>query len=136
MSLDMFEGYPKEMLMYLNQYGFHFNRKAYEFAVSKMRKKDASGQKKKVEPVTKNEVEELMQRHSISLENDTLYDAAYVATMGKADYYGSSIEDEQHLARYVKDTIDDVDAKEGAPFVCWYAKMMYSGEPIDWSDLL
>jgi hypothetical protein len=37
-GLDMFDQFPEDMLTYLRNYGFHFNKKALEFAVSFMRK--------------------------------------------------------------------------------------------------
>ena len=60
----------------------------------------------------------------------------FVATMCKADYLGSSIKDENHLALYVKDTIDDVDASNETTFRRWLATMIGNGMPIDWDELL
>lgn len=64
------------------------------------------------------------------------YDDVYVANMCKADFYGSSITDEMHLAKYVKDVIDDDDAYDGIVFNMWYADMCYTGIAIDWEDML
>ena len=36
--------------------------------------------------------------------------------MGKADYLGSSIPDENYLAKYVNDVINDIDGYDGLPF--------------------
>ena len=49
----------------------------------------------------------------------------------KEDYLGSSIKDENHLALYVKDTIDDVDASNETTFRRWLATMIGNGMPID-----
>ena len=65
-----------------------------------------------------------------------MYDYVYVATMCKADYLRSSIKDENHLALYVKDTIDDVDASNETTFRRWLATMIGNGIPIDWDELL
>ena len=65
-----------------------------------------------------------------------MYDYVFVATMCKADYLGSSIKDENHLALYVKDTIDDVDASNETTFRRWLATMIGNGMPIDWDELL
>ena len=54
----------------------------------------------------------------------------------EADYLGSSIKDENHLALYVKDTIDDVDASNETTFRRWLATMIGNGMPIDWDELL
>jgi hypothetical protein len=42
-----------------------------------------------------------------------MYDSVYVANMCKADFLGSSIVDDVHMALYVKDVIDDPDATDG-----------------------
>jgi hypothetical protein len=56
--------------------------------------------------------------------------------MCRADYMGSSIEDEIHMARFIKDYIEDPDAYDGMPFTRFYADCIGSGTPIPWSDLL
>lgn len=56
--------------------------------------------------------------------------------MCKADFLGSSIVDNAHLSRYVKDVIDDVDAPDGLIFNRWYADMCYKGIAIDWEEML
>ena len=56
--------------------------------------------------------------------------------MCKADLYKSSVPDEQHLALYIKDTIDDIDAPDGTTMRRWYATMIAGGEPIEWDDVL
>lgn len=70
------------------------------------------------------------------LENNTLYDYVYVANMCKADFLGSSVPDEGHLCKYIKDVIDDVDAYDGIVFNRWYADMCRSGVPIDWEEMI
>lgn len=87
-------------------------------------------------PMTKEDVKGLLSRNGVTVENDILYDAAYVASMCKADLYGSSITDEQHLAKYIKDKLDDADQRSGYIFVQWYASLMLSGIPISWDDIL
>ena len=64
------------------------------------------------------------------------YDYVYVANMCRADYMGSSIEDETHMAKFIKDYIEDPDAYDGMPFTRFYADCIGSGTPIPWSDLL
>ena len=63
-------------------------------------------------------------------------EAVYVANMCKADFLGSSIIDEGHLALYVKDVIDDVDGYDGLVFNRWYADTVRKGIPVDWSEVL
>lgn len=59
-----------------------------------------------------------------------------VANMGKADLLKSSITDEQHLALYVKDVVDDVDAGDGEIMREWDAKMTSRGIAVDWEEIL
>ena len=68
--------------------------------------------------------------------NGQLYDCAYVANMCRADFLGSSITDDKHMAMYVKDVIDDPDAPDGLVFNRWYADMGYCGVAIDWEEML
>lgn len=130
--LDIYDDMPKAMKRYISNYGWHFNKEACEYAVSKMVQRN----RQKVSFKDKKEVESLLKRYSITLENDTLYDAVYVYHMGLADYYGSSIKDEQHLMLYVKDTIDDADASSGTAFRRWVATQVGNGEPVPWDDLV
>ena len=56
--------------------------------------------------------------------------------MAKADYYGSSIQNEQQLAQFVKDFLDDVDGSPEKPFRYFYSMCMAHGVVIEWSDIL
>ena len=117
---------------YIEDYGFHFNKKLYEFAVSTM--EDRSG--KRMQPATKESVENFMKAHGVSLKNNLGYDAAYVFAMAKADYLGSSIPDDYHLALYVKDYLDDVDGAKTRAFDEFYVKTVACGIYIFWDEML
>lgn len=130
-SLDIYDKRPEAMVNYLSHYGWHFNKKMCEFAISKM-KKDG----KKLSPIYKEKVEELLKAYDIELDNDVLYDAVYVANMAKADFYGSSISDEKHLVLFIKDYIDDEDGYDGIVFSRYYIDTVKKGIPIDWEDML
>ena len=137
MNLLMFDGIPEEAHSYLGNYGFHFNRKSCEFAVSMMSKRDGStGKSVPLEMVSKDEVEAMLTKHNVKLENDCMYDSTYVANMLMSDMYKSSIPDEQHLALGIKDLIDDIDQRDGYLFVRWYSNVLFNGNPIDWSTLI
>lgn len=135
-NFTQYDELPEAMINYMRHYGPHFNRKLFEFAVSKMTKTDAKGDEVKLKPYTKEQVRDMLSSHGISLKNDQLYDSAFVANMGKADFLGSSVSDEAHLAKYVKDVIDDIDGYDGIVFNRWYADMSYTGIAIDWEDML
>ena len=129
---------PREMEAYLQHYGWHFSKRAAEYAISMMWKEDDKGKQERIAALKREELEELMKKHSVSLEYDELYDAVYVAAMCKADFMGANgaIEDDIHMLRYVKCVIDDPDADEGEVFATWVMRMRAKGEPIDWERML
>lgn len=121
---------------YLAENGWHFNKKACEDAVRQMKKRGAPGKPEALDPWSKEQVDELLQKYGIKLEKRIGYDYVYVANMAKADFYKSSLPDEGKVAQYVKDVVDDVDAAEGEIFVCWYAKAIARRMPVDWGAYL
>lgn len=126
---------PDGMKKYINNYGCHFNKKLYEEAVSRMYKKEG-GKKEYIKPYTKEQIDELLDAYGITLKRNKLYDACYVASMVKADFLGKSVPDEEHLAMFVKDMIDDPDADEGFIFNRFYADTMFMNNPIEWEDVI
>ena len=69
-------------------------------AVKAMRRVNpATGKKEPIEPLNKEQVEELLQKHNIKLEHNEGHNFVYAANMIKADYWKSSIKDEASLAR-------------------------------------
>lgn len=134
--LDIYDDMPKYMKRYISNYGWHFNKKAYEYAVSFMKKKNTKTNiNEKVIGYTKEQVDKLLEDNNIELKNKIMYDYVFAATMCKADYLGSSILNENYLAIYVKDTIDDVDASSETTFRRWIATMIGNGIPIDWYEI-
>lgn len=131
-ALDTWDILPKDMTAYLRHNGFHFNKMACEYAVSLMRDRNGS----RAKPLTKQQVDELLSRFGVEVRDTNNYDYVYVANMCKNDYLGSSIPDDNRLAMFVKDTMDDPDAGEGQTFRRWYSDMVGKGEMIFWEDLL
>lgn len=127
---------PEDMKTYLSYYGMNFSKKLYEFAVSNMRRETADGKMEKVKPMTADELKTLLSKHKIEIEHNDLYNALYLAAMVKADYWGSSIEDEEHLAKYIEDTLCDVDAAEGQVFARYLADCSVGGCIIYWEDMI
>jgi hypothetical protein len=127
---------PEEMKNYLSYYGMNFSPKLYKFAVEKMRREDATGKMEKVKPMAVDEFRSLMSKYKIEIDNNDLYNGMYIASMVKADFYGSSIEDEEHLAKYVEDVICDVDAAEGQVFARYLADCMVHGCIILWDEMI
>ena len=136
-SLDIYDVLPEDMINYLRHNGRHFNKKLCDFAVSKMKTTHPStGEVVKLVIINKESLDNLLKTYKIKLENNELYDYVYVANMCKADFFGSSVPDDQHLCKYVKDVIDDIDGYDGIVFNRWYADMCRKGVPISWADML
>lgn len=133
-SLDIYEEIimPIEMRSYLRNYGWNFSKKACEFAVSLMRGRN----KEKIEFKDKEKVYETLKKYGITLEHDNGYNATYAYHMGASDYLKSSIPDEQRLAMYVKDVVDDPDNKGGNVFRKWLADCDAKGVAVVWDDIL
>lgn len=130
--------YPPALMEYIIANGWHFGKKAAEFAASLMKKRKA-GSKDETEPIkpfTKEEVDEILKKYNVTLENNQLYDYIYIANKAQADYLGKSIEDEKHLALHIKDEIDDVDRKEGAIMKMWYTMVRNNGVSVPWYELI
>lgn len=135
--LDVYDIQPRPMMKYKANNGWHFNECAAKYAVSLMMKKNpVNGKTEPIEPMTAKQVDELLTKHAVKLEHSTGCDYVYVANMCKADYLGSSIIDEKHMALYIKDVIDDVDAPDGTVMRQWYAKMVADGQPVPWAYFL
>ena len=127
---------PEDMKTYLSYDGMNFSKKLYEFAVSNMRRETADGKMEKVKPMTADELKTLLSKHKIEIEHNDLYNALYLAAMVKADYWGSSIEDEEHLAKYIEDTLCDVDAAEGQVLARYLADCSVGGCIIYWESMI
>lgn len=117
---------------YTDQFGCHFNKKLYEWAVSMMRDRNGN----KISPKTKEQVTEFLRTYGITLKRDKGYDAAYVHAMAMADYYGSSITDDGHLAFFVKDFLDDPDGTDSKAFDHFVVDCRAKGEPIFWDEMM
>lgn len=126
---------PRGMKRYINNYGCHFNKKLCEEAVSRMYTV-VNGKKEYIKPYTKEQVDTMLSSRNIKIEGDKLYDAVYVANMCKADFYGKSVPDETHLAMFIRDMLDDPDAKEGYIFNRFYADTIFMNNPVEWDDML
>lgn len=138
-SLDMFDlsEYPKDMKLYLKNYGFHFNKKACKEAVKGLKRKNpATGKNEPIDVKDKEEVESILSKHGVKPENDVLYDAVWAYHMLVSDFWKEAIVDEALLAKAVKCVIDDPDQPDGYLFNRWVSDRFFAGHPIEWSDIL
>ena len=127
---------PEDMEQYLSYYGMNFNKKLCEFAVGMMERIDANGAPVKLIPMKLEDLKGLLSSNKIEIDQKDWYNALYIANMVKADYWGSSIEDDTHLAKYVEDVICDVDAADGQIFARFLADCSVKGVPIYWNLML
>ena len=131
-NLTAYETMPEDLAIYLSHNGPHFNKKCCEFAVSQMYKDE----NEEFKPIEKGEIEEYLRAYGIKVKYAQLEDITYVANMCKADYLKGSVPTEQHLAMYVKETLDDPDGCEGLVFNRWISDMKWLGIAIPWDDFL
>ena len=101
-----------------------------------MYKLNVAKRKEYITPYTKETVESLLKANNVKLDGDVGYDAVYVANMAKADFYGSSISDDMHLAKFIKDYVDDPDGYDGQPFNRWLSDIKGMHVPVDWSEFV
>lgn len=130
--IDAYEAIPRGMKEYLSYYGRHFSKPLYQMAVEMMETRDGG----KVKVMEKDAVMEKLKANNVVVKNDKGYDLPYVWAMATADYMGSSITDEAHLAKFVKDYSDDPDGSRTRAFDEFYAKSLALGIPIVWEDLM
>lgn len=124
--------YDYDKYAYLGENGWHFNKKACEYAVQFL--KDRSGNP--IKPLSKEEVDQMLQKHNIKLNKSVGWDYVYVANMAKSDMDSSPFSDEKAQATYVKIVIDDADSADGEIMACWYTKMIFRHNPVDWGMFL
>ena len=117
---------------YTDMYSLHFSKRLYDFAVSMMTDRNGA----KLQPMDKDKVSDFLRTNNVTLKNDRGYDAAYVLSMAKADYWGSSITDDAHLAKFVKDYLDDPDGSRTKAFDHFIVDCRAKGEPIFWDEML
>lgn len=138
--LDAYDRRPAAMDVYLSNYKWHFSKRMCDWAVSMMSTVPEGAIKPeeklgKIKPMSKEELDGILEKHNIHLDNNVGYDAVYVANMARADH-ARTIRTEQALAQFVKEYIDDPDGYEGLPFTRFYADCIGSGRPIFWEEML
>lgn len=128
---------PEDMEQYMSFYGLHFNKKLCDFAVGMMEKEDkATGNMIRIAPIKADDLKPILAKNGVELHPNDLYDAVYLANMVKADYWGSSIEDEEHMARYIEDVICDPDGYDGIVFCRFIADCNAKGIVIYWDRMI
>jgi hypothetical protein len=131
--LDYYDITPKGMDAYMSSHGRHFSKPMLEWAVGMMR--DRNG--KKVNLPEKKQLDNILSSNGVALKRtEGFYDPLYVWCMARADYFGSSITDDLHMARYVADYIDDVDGSPTRAFDEFMVNCTAKGIDVPWEDLI
>lgn len=117
---------------YLEDYGYHFNKRLFQFAAGMMKDRNDLPLK----AWDKEKTDEFLKAHGVNVRHNVGYDAAYVLNMARADFFGSSITDETKLALFVKDYLDDKDGSETRAFDEFYIKTVALGVPVFWDEML
>ena len=123
---------PAAYRAYLRKHGRHFTKDLCEFAVGMMKGEDG----KAITHMTKQQVDELLREFKVEIRNGKDYDTVFVANMGLADYLGESVPDMEHLARYVRNVIDDPDGYDGIAFGRWFADMCNKHVEVPWEEFV
>ena len=131
-DLSKYDFKSPAMRAYLGTYGEHFSKELCEDAVKMMRDRQGNP----VQMASKEDIKTMFENNGVTLGRNTLYDAVYVHAMARADYWGSSLDDEAHLAMFIGDYLNDTDGYEGKAFNRWYADMCKMGVVLDWEDYL
>ena len=127
-ELDLIpEGYRR----YVRRHGRHFSEALCNFATKLMK-----GENGEPKTLTKEEVDKMLEEFGIEVKGATEYDTVFVANMGLTDYLGSSVPDMEHLARYIRDVIDDPDGYEGIAFGRWFSDMCNKRVEVPWENLM
>ena len=127
---------PEAYREYRQLHGPHFNQKLCAFAVSLMKRADDKGNEQPIKPMEREEVDRILSDYNIRLEHQAGYDHVFAANMCKADYLGESVPGMEHLAKYVKNVIDDPDGYDGIVFCRWFADVCQKRVEVPWTELL
>ena len=117
--LDSRSKFPSGMEDYLEMYGWHFNKKMYEWAVGN-------------EVITKEQFDELCKKHNVTIENKVGYDRYYIANLLK-NKFKAAFDSDLAMLRFIREYLKQY---EDIAFTHFYAGCIANGTPIIWEDML
>lgn len=132
MRRDVYDNMPEDMKKYLANYGWHFNKKMAEWAVSKMEDRNGNS----VQCKESDTLMSTLKANGIDTSGIVGYDAVYVEAMARADFLGSSLQNDLHVLKYVGDYLNDKDGYEGIALTRFYVDCIGKGMPIFWEDMI
>lgn len=126
----------QEEAVYMDAYQGHFSRKLATWAISNMETIDPStGKKKTIPPTQIDDVIDILKQNNVKIPYESRYDAWYLYMMTMNDYQEALPTDKQR-AKYIEETICDVDGEPTNVLACYIAKMCNKGIPIYWQDFI
>lgn len=126
---------PENEALYMDATKGHFSKSLAEWAISKMRTKNNKGELVKLSAMSLEDVEDTLKRYNVQIEDASIYDAWYLYNMCLADYR-KALPQEEHIVKYIYETINDPDGDPTAVLACFRAKMDVKGTPIYWERFL
>lgn len=109
----------------------HFSKALAQWAISRMRVRDASGKLVRITSVPLDEVEITIDNNGVVIKEESIYDAWYLYNMCLADYR-KTLPDKKDIVNFINETINDPDCDPKAVLACWRAKMDVMRVPIHW----
>ena len=126
----------QEEAAYMDAYQGHFSRKLASWAIKNMRSEDpATGKVKNVPIVQVDDVMEILKANDVKIPYESKFDAWYLYMMTLNDYPNSLATDNQR-AKYVEETIYDVDGEPTNVLACFVAKVCNADMPIYWEEFI
>lgn len=126
----------EEEAAYMESYQGHFSRKLAAWAISNMESEDAStGKVKKIPVVQVDDVMEILKANEVKIPYESKFDAWYLYMMTLNDYQ-ESLDTDKRRAKYIEETICDIDGTPTNVLACFVAKMCNADIPIYWKEFI
>jgi hypothetical protein len=120
---------------YMDMNRGHFSKALAQWAISRMRARNADGELVKINSIPLDEVENILDSNGVVIKEECVYDAWYLYNMCLADYR-KTMPEKKDIVNYINETINDPDCKPEAVLACWRAKMDVMRVPIHWERYL
>jgi hypothetical protein len=126
----------EEEAAYMQTYQGHFSRKLAAWAISNKEAEDpATGKVKNIPVVPVDDVMEILKANDIKIPYESKFDAWYLYMMTLNDN-PESLDPDKRRAKYIEETICDVDGDSTNVLACFVAKMCNAGVPIYWQEFV
>lgn len=112
-----------------------FSKRLAEWAISRMKMSDASGNLKPIAARKLDDVKQVLHENKVQLPDEFCYTAWYLFNMAIADYKKTCKTDEDR-ANFVEETLCDPDGMPENVLDCFAVKMRNAGIPIYWEEYL